>query len=249
MNKYLCRSIGGLLIASACIGGYTFSQLRHSGATEMDAPSINYPCSGICTLTADAASQLATSGSSEVSDVIPVAIPQEVTQDLHVISLYGANCRQEPTTDSIVLKELHYRDVISVTYVEGAEWGSCIIDDTVGYVWLGNFATEPPAAYEYYGPVLTPSSGKVYGPSGRETFYNLNMTHIVSRMSALGYEYDYWVRDDGVKMYGPFVMVAANLRTRPLGTIVPTSLGEGIVVDTGSFVASEPNGLDVAVCW
>ena len=51
-----------------------------------------------------------------------------------------------------------------------------------------------------------------------------------------GYNYDYWVRSDGVKMYGNYVMVAADLSTRPKGTIVETTLGDGIVVDTGTFV-------------
>lgn len=50
-------------------------------------------------------------------------------------------------------------------------------------------------------------------------------------------------------MLGPYVMVAANLRTRPKGTILETSLGTAIVVDTGSFVSEHPNGVDIAVNW
>jgi hypothetical protein len=50
-------------------------------------------------------------------------------------------------------------------------------------------------------------------------------------------------------MLGNYIMVAANLSTRPRGTIIETSLGTAIVCDTGSFVSSYPNGIDVAVNW
>jgi hypothetical protein len=60
---------------------------------------------------------------------------------------------------------------------------------------------------------------------------------------------DYWVREDGVKMLGPYVMVAANLNTRPRGTVVETSLGLGIVCDTGDFAKKNPMALDIATDW
>ena len=44
-------------------------------------------------------------------------------------------------------------------------------------------------------------------------------------------------------------MVAANLGLRPYGTIVATSLGAGIVVDTGTFASSNRTQLDIAVAW
>ena len=102
------------------------------------------------------------------------------------------------------------------------------------------------------GPELTQYKGVNYGPSGRETYYNLYMGTVVKYMRDLGYsesEYQYWVRDDGVKMFGKYVMVAANLKTRPKGTILETSLGWGIVVDTGTFVETYPDGIDIAVNW
>lgn len=95
-------------------------------------------------------------------------------------------------------------------------------------------------------------NGVFQGPNGRETFYNLNMNGIVSIMRNNGYseeEYPYWVREDGCKMLGNYIMVAANLSTRPRGTIIETSLGTAIVCDTGSFVNSYPNGIDIAVNW
>ena len=99
---------------------------------------------------------------------------------------------------------------------------------------------------------LTKSAGVFYGPSGKETYYNLNMSRVVAYMRDLGYsesEYPYWVRDDGAKMLGPYVMVAANLSIRPKGTILETSLGTAIVVDTGSFASRDTTMLDISVAW
>lgn len=102
------------------------------------------------------------------------------------------------------------------------------------------------------GPHLTKQSGVFQGPSGKETFYNLNMSGVISIMRNMGYsedEYPYWVRDDGVKMFGYYVMCAAELSTRPKGTILETSLGLAIVVDTGGFAYSNPTQVDIAVTW
>ena len=102
------------------------------------------------------------------------------------------------------------------------------------------------------GPKLTRSSGVCQGPSGRETYYNLDMSGCVAMMRAKGYnstDYPYWVRSDGCKMLGPYIMVAANLKIRPKGTILETSLGWAIVCDTGGFVRNYPYGLDIATNW
>ena len=99
---------------------------------------------------------------------------------------------------------------------------------------------------------ITKERGGCMGPSGRETYYNLRMDNCVAYMRELGYdelEYPYWIRDDGAKMLGLYVMCAANWKIRPKGTIIPTSLGDAIVVDTGDFVSEYPNGVDLAVDW
>jgi hypothetical protein len=109
-----------------------------------------------------------------------------------------------------------------------------------------------PYAEEPERPHLTKSGGVFAGPSGKETYYNLPMGTVISNMRAMGYtveEYPYWVRQDGAKMLGDYVMCAANLSTRPKGTILETSLGKAIVVDTGGFVKSNPNALDMATDW
>lgn len=114
-----------------------------------------------------------------------------------------------------------------------------------------NVSVEPEQTCEYTwnGPVLTRRAGVVQGPSGKETFYNKNMNKVIEYMKSLGHDYTYWVRDDGVKMYGEYVMCAANLTIRPKGTLVPTSLGMGIVCDTGGFASSNKYQLDIAVNW
>lgn len=98
-------------------------------------------------------------------------------------------------------------------------------------------------------PGLTKEGGTFSGPSGNETWYNLDMTNVVAAMQNNGHEYQYWIREDGVKMLGCYVMCAADLNIRPLGTIVETSLGKGIVCDTGDFTAIDPYQLDIAVNW
>ncbi len=99
------------------------------------------------------------------------------------------------------------------------------------------------------GPVLTKSAGAVNGPSGKEVYYNLDMAVIVDKMHSLGYAAEYWVRPDGVKMFGPFVMVAAGYDVHPLGSLVETSVGTAMVVDTGGFAKTDPYLIDIATVW
>lgn len=99
------------------------------------------------------------------------------------------------------------------------------------------------------GSVLSAASGVNYGPSGKETYYNLDMSGVVSIMRGMGNTGEYWVRADGCKMLGDYIMVAANLSVHPRGSLVPTSLGTGIVCDTGGFAAGNANQLDIATIW
>ena len=101
----------------------------------------------------------------------------------------------------------------------------------------------------YRGPSLSKGRGTIQGPSGKETYYNLNMSGVVSIMRRMGYDYEYWVRDDGVKMFGNYVMIAANLNIRPRGSLVQTSLGMGMVCDTGTFAKRNPTQIDIATAW
>lgn len=99
---------------------------------------------------------------------------------------------------------------------------------------------------------LTASLGVVYGPSGRETWYNLPMEGVIEIMRNMGFteeEHPFWIREDGCKMLGDYIMVAANHEIRPRGSLLETSLGTGRVCDTGAFVLTDPTGVDIAVDW
>lgn len=99
------------------------------------------------------------------------------------------------------------------------------------------------------GGVLTPSKGVNYGPSGKETYYNLDMSGCIETMRSYGNTDEYWVREDGCKMLGPYIMCAANLNLRPRGTLVESSLGTCIVVDTGGFASVDATQIDIATTW
>lgn len=79
------------------------------------------------------------------------------------------------------------------------------------------------------------------------------MNGVISIMRGLGYDevnYPYWVREDGCKMFGNYIMIACNLDIRPKGTIVETSMGTEIVCDTSSiFVGDRLYQIDIAVTW
>jgi len=87
----------------------------------------------------------------------------------------------------------------------------------------------------------------------KETYYNLDMTGVIKIMRDKGFsKKDGWVyseRKDGCKMFGDYIMVAANLNVHPRGSFVETSLGTAIVCDTGEFAKTNPNQIDIAVNW
>ena len=101
----------------------------------------------------------------------------------------------------------------------------------------------------WQGPALTKSRGVNYGPSGKECYYTLDMTNVIRNLQRNGFWFEYWVRADGVKMYGPFVLCAVNFELHPLGTLVETSVGIGIAADTGGFAVNDPTMVDIATAW
>lgn len=112
--------------------------------------------------------------------------------------------------------------------------------------------TELPEA-NYDSSVLTRSGGVNYNSQGmKETYYNLDMSGVISIMRGEGFsesKYPFWIRDDGAKMLGDYIMVAADLSKHPRGTTIHTSLGTGLVCDTGSFIYSNSNQIDIATNW
>lgn len=99
------------------------------------------------------------------------------------------------------------------------------------------------------GPHLTPAGGVFEFEGHTETYYNLDMSVVVSVAQSRGIAGEYHVRSDGAKMIGDYIMVAACYDVHPYGSLVNTSLGMGIVVDTGGFIAWNPTGIDVATAW
>lgn len=99
------------------------------------------------------------------------------------------------------------------------------------------------------GVPLSKRAGSIMGPSGKETYYNLKMDRVVQIMHNMGFEGEYWIRADGAKMLGPYIMIAAHLGIRPKGTLVETSMGLGIVADTGTFAQYNMYQIDIATAW
>ena len=98
--------------------------------------------------------------------------------------------------------------------------------------------------------VLTKKGGVNYYEGHKETWYDLDMTRIVKRAKSKGVPGDYWENENGLKMYGRFVIVAADFETHPYGSVVLTSLGvPGIVLDTGKFAETNKDQIDIAVNW
>ena len=99
------------------------------------------------------------------------------------------------------------------------------------------------------GGCLTAWGGVYWYGDQKETYYNLDMSYVVYRAQQDGLEGEYWVRDDGCKMFGDYIILACNRDVHPYGSIVMTSLGAGISLDTGGFAYSNPYAVDIATTW
>ena len=113
------------------------------------------------------------------------------------------------------------------------------------------YATEEIEELSEYKP-LTASKGVCVGPSGKETWYNLPMSRVIKSMRNRGYsevDYPYFIREDGVKTLGGYVMVAADLGKYDKGDLIETTLGTGIVCDTGDFADTTDVAVDIATNW
>lgn len=95
--------------------------------------------------------------------------------------------------------------------------------------------------------MLTASLGKITFNDHPETWYNLKMDRVISRAQENGIVNEYWERADGCKMYGHYIVVAADWNLHPYGSIIQTSRGEGIVLDT--HTANDRTTVDLAVTW
>ena len=170
----------------------------------------------------------------------------------------------------IVNKEKYVNDVLVSTELVSDEVTKAPVNKVVLNGTKEKAAAPAPVQQDYTEgyiyPYLTNTMGRnLNGPSGQETYYNMDMSGIVSSLQRGGWMYNqcvdtdlidyildtkgYWVREDGCKMFGDYIMVAAGPDVRPRGYLVQTSLGMGIVVDTGGFAYNDPYQLDIATTW
>ena len=94
---------------------------------------------------------------------------------------------------------------------------------------------------------LTAKAGTVTFNGHKETWYNLPMNRCVARAQNMGIPAEYWVREDGVKMFGHWVIVAAH-PSKIRYTRLETSLGEGIILDFHTTY-NDPELIDIATAW
>lgn len=168
------------------------------------------------------------------------------------------NIREEPTKESKLLGRFGIGNEIRVTgEIEDCDFIRITYNGQEAYVWADSLSEDEPVVeeveevveYSWGGEVLNRTNGKINGPSGEETYYNLDMSGVVRIMRSIGNTDPYWVRSDGCKMLGDYIMVAADLSIRPRGSLIPTSLGMGIVTDTGEFIYTNRYRLDIATAW
>ena len=173
------------------------------------------------------------------------------------------NVRSSPSLESDVIGKLNINDKVYVmgeTEGDDVDWLIIYYEggiDSLGFI-SSEYTQETAPELDTYnnewtGKKLNKHDGTVQGPSGKETYYNLNMAKCIYYMQQLGYYGKYWIRSDGAKMYttneGSFVMCAACLKLHPKGSLVETTLGTAIVVDTGEFASYNQNQIDICTNW
>jgi len=95
--------------------------------------------------------------------------------------------------------------------------------------------------------VLTARLGTINFNGHKETYYNLPMDKVCTEAKYHGITGTYWERSDGCKMYGKYIICAANYNRHPYGSLIETSRGTAIVLDTGTF--EDRSIVDLATTW
>lgn len=95
--------------------------------------------------------------------------------------------------------------------------------------------------------ILTAALGRIQNGDHIETWYNLRMDKVIERAGSIyGITDAYAVREDGVKTYNGLVICAADWNVYPFGSLVETTLGTGIVLDTHT---TQGTVIDIATSW
>lgn len=98
-----------------------------------------------------------------------------------------------------------------------------------------------------FAVVLTAKLGTIQYEGHKETWYDLPMQNVIARADKdIGMTDLHWIREDGVHMYGPYIVCAAH-PSKIRYTFVQTSLGEGIILDT--HTANDTELIDIATTW
>ena len=162
------------------------------------------------------------------------------------------NLRESDSKDSKKLDTLNINT--KVKYIKTDEkWYKVKYKNQEGYIRSDLLSKNKTKIAVYSKPHrehLTRRNGVFYFQGRRESYYNLPMSRVVSNMNRLGFHGSYSVRYDGVKLFNGYVMVAGDLSAYPRGSLIETSLGTGIICDTGTFVHTYgANALDIATNW
>ncbi len=171
----------------------------------------------------------------------------KVTTDYEEVEKLRKKEKEEKLWAQVVTQPLHHvkESELAMRAEEIREKTEKILEDIAYRETLRKQTRNP----SWGGLILSQRRGSVNGPSGKETYYNLDMTGVVNVMRSMGNTDEYWVRDDGCKMLGNYIMCAANLKVHPRGSLVETTLGTCIVCDTGGFAGHNSNQIDIAVTW
>lgn len=111
------------------------------------------------------------------------------------------NVREYPNTECNVIGGLTIKDEIEVIgEIPGNTFVQIMYNGEEAFVsseYLSEEQTKPKVAeYHWDGKVLSKGIGTVQGPSGKETYYNQNMSGVIRLMNHLGYYDEYWVNDE-----------------------------------------------------
>ncbi len=94
--------------------------------------------------------------------------------------------------------------------------------------------------------ILTASLGRITFNGHTETWYDLPMDRVILNAQQAGIPCEYWIREDGTKMFGQWVIVASHPSVTRF-SFVETSLGTGIVLDR--HTCPDTDLIDIATDW
>ena len=254
-NRSQSNFVPGVVIGAMAIAGLLIMILASTSLTSEGkvTETNNYiSCYAGSVVSGSSASGAAVSGTAVTGTAVDSAVPKPAYPIKKLSRVRYATktilIKKEPRKKSKTLKKIKKATKIKITgKVIGTKYYRIKYGKKkVGYIKIKkNVSKTKP----WMGAVLNRSNGTVMGPSGKETYYNLPMGGVVRILRNHGCKGKYWVRSDGMKMFGKYIIVAANQKLRPVGTIVRTSRGLGIVGDTGTFASYNRRQLDLAVAW